>query len=109
MTMEYITYDEMPDSNISESIAKIKKQIETNLFNIHNKFAKNSFEDVLDIYDALEFGLVDEKDTEIFEPFMITYDHFIGLQYCYEIETEEVLSQYQEIEEELKENLESLV
>ena len=101
--MNYITYDEMPSLEVPETIAKIKREIETNLFHVHNKFAKNKFESAGDIYDSLMYGFVDEADEKIMEPVIKVYETFIGLLYCHETETEEVLAKYKELEGELKE------
>ena len=103
--MQYITYDEMPTLTIHEIVVKMEKQIEANLLQVHNTFAKNK---LTSIYDSIEFGVVDYDSKSKIEPVMDIYARFIGVQELCDDESEEFVSQYQEIENELKEAIKSL-
>ena len=107
--MNYETCDEMPNSTISESISKVKRQIETNLFHVHNKFGKKSFRNIKYVYDLIEFGHVVEEYELIMQPIMKIYGNFMKMQYCSDIELIDVFSQYQKIEDELKEAMEKFI
>jgi len=92
----------MEKLDIDEKISKTKKQIEEVLFNMHNKYSLEKFESSSEIYNILKFGETSEQNEEVMEPFIEIYEEFIGLNECYEIGTEDILREYQEIKERLE-------
>ena len=89
------------DINVKEKILEIKKQIEQILFDVHNNYSLEILKDVSEIYDIFKFGETSKENEMEMEPFLKIYEEFIGLDDCYDVETEDILYEYQEIYKEL--------
>lgn len=95
---------------IQISIATVKREIEEIFLNVHNRFSKNTFKERMSIYDTLEFGRTEsEEGKERMKPFLEIYAKFIGFQETYDVETEEILLQYEEMKKELEEAKKNLL
>lgn len=92
----------MESTNIEEKILQIKEQIERMLFDAHNNYSLKTLKDISEIYDIFKFGETSKENEIKMKPFLKTYEDFIGLDACYDVATEEILFEYQEIHKELE-------
>lgn len=88
--------------NMKEKVLKIKKQIEQTLFDIHNKYSSDCLQDVSEIYDIFRFGETNRDNKIKIKPFLEFYEEFVGLDACYNVETEDIFCEYQKIQEGLE-------
>lgn len=62
---------------IETALELLKSQISLNLIELNNSLAKNKINDIIEIYNIIDFDVSDSKEMEKFIPI---YENYIGIE-----------------------------